>query len=307
MKLTTQVKAIADHMQNIQVFNGEDTLDMSRKSYESMAAQFGARKEAVKVIEEFDIDSGAHNIPVRIYRPEGIDAQSSSAIIYTHGGWFVAGSFETHDALVRKLANATKSVVIFPDYRLAPENPFPAGLNDCISITNWVYDNADALKIDQNRIGVVGDSAGGALAIAIASKLGEKLKFQILIYPATDNKLNSESWQTYANGPVLSLEGGVQAWEWYLQKEEDKQNPLAVPALNKDFKNTPPTLILLAGHDPLYDDGKILAESLRTSGVETEVVVYEEMIHGFMHMDSVLIEAKDAVEKISAFIISHID
>ncbi|WP_407534135.1 alpha/beta hydrolase [Elizabethkingia miricola] len=306
MKLTTQVKAAADHMQNVQVFDAKDALDMSRKSYESMAAQFGAKKEMVRVIEEFNIDNGGHSIPVRVYRPEGLGTENSSAIIYTHGGWFVAGSFETHDAIVRKLANATKSVVIFPEYRLAPEHPFPAGLDDCIYVTNWVFDNAVTLKIDQNKIGIVGDSAGGALSVAIAGELGDRLRFQVLIYPAGDNKLSTESWRIYANGPVLSLEGGVQAWEWYLQKEEDKQNPLAVPVLIKDFKHTPPTQVLLAGHDPLHDDGKILVENLRASGVETEVVIYEEMIHGFMHMDSAFTEVQDAVEKISTFINSHI-
>lgn len=306
MKLTTQVKAAADHMQNVQVFDAKDTLDMSRKSYESMAAQFGAKKEMVRVIEEFNIDNGGHSIPVRVYRPEGSGKENSSAIIYTHGGWFVAGSFETHDAIVRKLANATKSVVIFPEYRLAPEHPFPAGLDDCIYVTNWVYDNAATLKIDKNNIGIVGDSAGGALSVAIAGELGDRLRFQVLIYPAGDNKLSTGSWQTYANGPVLSLEGGVQAWEWYLQKEEDKQNPLAVPVLIEDFKHTPPTQVLLAGHDPLHDDGKILVENLKASGVETEVVIYEEMIHGFMHMDSAFTEVQDAVEKISTFINSHI-
>lgn len=305
MKLTAQVKAVADHMQNIQVFDAENALAISRKGYESMAVQLSSRKEAVRVIEKFDMDGGEHNIPVRIYRPEGIEVVNSPAIIYIHGGWFVAGSFETHDALVRKLANATKCVVIFPDYRLAPENPFPAGLNDCTSITNWVYDNADTLKIDKNKIGIVGDSAGGALTVAVASELGTKLKFQTLIYPAADNTLHTESWNTYANGPVLSLEGGVQAWEWYLQKEEDKQNPLAVPVLIKNFGKTPPTLVLLAGNDPLHDEGKALADNLRGSGVETEVVVYEEIIHGFMHMDSVFIEVTDAVDKISAFIIRH--
>ncbi|OBS12230.1 carboxylesterase [Elizabethkingia miricola] len=306
MKLTTQVKAAADHMQNVQVFDAKDALDMSRKSYESMAAQFGAKKEMVRVIEEFNIDNGGHSIPVRVYRPENLGTENSSAIIYTHGGWFVAGSFETHDAIVRKLANATKSVVIFPEYRLAPEHPFPAGLDDCIYVTNWVYDNAATLKIDKNNIGIVGDSAGGALSVAIAGELGDRLRFQVLIYPAGDNKLSTGSWQTYANGPVLSLEGGVQAWEWYLQKEEDKQNPLAVPVLIEDFKHTPPTQVLLAGHDPLHDDGKILVENLKASGVETEVVIYEEMIHGFMHMDSAFTEVQDAVEKISTFINSHI-
>jgi acetyl esterase len=225
MKLTTQVKAAADHMQNVQVFDAKDALDMSRKSYESMAAQFGAKKEMVRIIEEFNIDNGGIVSRSGYTAPENSGTENSSAIIYTHGGWFVAGSFETHDAIVRKLANATKSVVIFPEYRLAPEHPFPAGLDDCIYVTNWVYDNAATLKIDQNNIGIVGDSAGGALSVAIANELGDRLRFQVLIYPAEIINLVQNHGRPTQIGPVLSLEGGVQAWEWYLQKEEDKQNP----------------------------------------------------------------------------------
>jgi acetyl esterase len=126
-----------------------------------------------------------------------------------------------------------------------------------VDTVKWVIDNAANLGIDPDQIGIIGDSAGGALATAVSTQIGDQLKFQVLIYPAADNRLNSKSWETYENGPVLNREGGVEAWKSYLPAEESG-NPLAIPVLIKDFKETPPTLVILAEHDPLLDDGKQL-------------------------------------------------
>lgn len=130
--------------------------------------------------------------------------------------------------------------------------------------------------------------------------MGEQLKFQILIYPAADNSLNTPSWKTYENGPVLSREGGIQAWNWYLP-EGESENPLAIPVLTKDFKNTPPTLVLLAEHDPLLDDGKQLTENMHNAGILVKTSFYKDMVHGFMHMGEVLNETQLAVDEMAAF------
>lgn len=300
MQLTPKIVQILNHLETIQPFNPENSLDGARKYLETMSLQLSGKKEPVAMIEEVMIPQENHQIPVRIYRPDGKNIQQSSAIIYIHGGWFIAGGFETHDAVVRKLANQTGSVVFFIDYRLAPEYPFPAGLNDCINGIKWITENAESLGIDSDKIGIIGDSAGAALSTAVSTRLGRQFKFQVLIYPAADNQLSSKSWKTYENGPVLNRQGGIEAWDWYLP-EAEKDNPLAIPVLIKDFKDTPPTLMILAEHDPLLDDGKLLSENMKNAGVELKTSLYKDMVHGFMHMGELLEEVQSAVNEMADF------
>ena len=301
IELTPEIIKIVENLQKIHVFDGKDLLDMSRKGYETMALQLGGKKEAVRMIEEFNIPQNKYEIPVRIYRPKGVESEKSSAIIYLHGGWFISGSFETHDSIVRLLANATGSAIVFVDYRLAPEHPFPAGFNDAQFATEWIFNNADYLNLDKNKIGIIGDSTGGALAASVTAQLGNRLKFQVLIYPVADYKLNTKSWEDYTNGPIINKEEGIRALKWYLTNSEDQQNPLAIPLLIKDFKATPPTFILLSEHDPLRDEGQQLAENMMASGVKVKTIVYKNMVHGFMHMGSILKETQEAAEEIAAF------
>lgn len=305
MQLTPKINQILNHLEKIQSFNPQSPLDDARKYLEVMSLQLSAKKEAVAMIEELDIPMETHQIPIRIYRPKGKTIQKSSAIIYIHGGWFIAGGYETHDAVVRKLANATGSAVIFIDYRLAPEHPFPAGLNDCLDTVQWIIGNADSLGIDQDQIGIIGDSAGGALSTAVSTQIGEFFKFQVLIYPAVDNQLNTKTWEIYENGPVLNKQGGVEAWNSYLPKEESN-NPLAIPLLIKDFKNTPSTLIIMAEHDPLADDARHLAENMQNAGVPLTTSFYKDMVHGFMHMGEILEETQLAINEMADFAQQHL-
>jgi len=306
MELTSSITQIISHLEKIQSFNAQDSLDDTRKYLETMTLQLSGKKEAVTMIEEMNILMDDRKIPIRIYRPKGKSIEKSSAIIYIHGGWFIAGGFETHDAVVRKLANNTRSTVIFIDYRLAPEYPFPAGLNDCIDISKWVVDNAESLGIDKDQIGIIGDSAGGALAASVSTQIGELLKFQVLIYPAADNQLNTKSWKTYENGPVLNKEGGIQAWKWYHPEGADHPNPLAVPILIKDFKNTPSTLVLIAEHDALRDEGEELSQHMKDAGIPVRISFYKDMVHGFMHMGEILNEVQKATDEMAAFAHQHL-
>ncbi|WNI37544.1 alpha/beta hydrolase [Chryseobacterium sp. SG20098] len=300
MQLTPKIKQILNHLESMQPFNPQDSLDGARKFLETMSLQLSGKKESVTMIEELHILQETHQIPIRIYRPKGRDVQQSPAIIYIHGGWFIAGGYETHDAVVRKLANKTGAVVIFIDYRLAPEHPFPAGLNDCIDGVKWVFENAESLGIDTDKVGIIGDSAGAALSTAVSTQLGKHLKFQVLIYPAVDNQLNSKTWETYENGPVLNKQGGIEAWAGYLP-EDEKDNPLAIPVLIRDFKETPPTLIILAEHDPLLDDGKQLSANMENAGIKLKTSLYKDMVHGFMHMGELLEEVQSAVNEMAEF------
>ncbi len=306
MELTPQISEVLNHLQRIEVFQGRTPLQTGRKNYETMAQQLSGKKETVAVIEELSISADEHQIPVRLYRPRGIISKSP-AIIYIHGGWFISGGFETHDAIARQIANATGAVILFVDYRLAPEHPFPAGLNDCKTAAIWLLQNADQLMIDDHKIGIIGDSAGGTLAAALAAEMGDHFKFQVLIYPAADNQLNTRSWEIYRDGPVLNKEWGMQAWKWYLTSDKDQKNPSAIPSLIKNFKETPPTLVILAEHDPLRDEGELLAQNMKKSGVLVKSAFYKDMVHGFIHMGTVIPEVQSAVKEIAAFANQHLE
>lgn len=305
MQLTPKINQILTHLEKIQSFNPQNPLEDTRKYLEVMSFQLSGKKETVAMIEELNIPRENHQIPVRIYRPKGKTDQKSPAIIYIHGGWFIAGGYETHDAVVRKLANKTEATIIFIDYRLAPEHPFPAGLNDCLEGVQWVINHAESLGIDKDRIGIIGDSAGGALSTAVSTQIGEHFKFQVLIYPAVDNQLNTKTWEIYENGPVLNKQGGIEAWNSYLPKE-DAHNPLAIPILIKDFKNTPSTLILIAEHDPLADDARHLADHMKTAGIPLTTSFYKDMVHGFMHMGEILEETQLAINEMADFAQQHL-
>lgn len=306
MELTPQISEVLNHLQKIEVFQGKSPLDISRKNYETMAQQMSGKKEKVTIIEELSIPADDHQIPVRLYRPKG-NLSKSPAIIYIHGGWFISGGFETHDAIARQIANATGAVILFVDYRLAPEHPFPAGLNDCKQATKWLIENAEQIGIDQHKIGIVGDSAGGTLATSLATEMGNQLKFQVLIYPASDHTLSTQSWEMYKDGPVLNKEWGKQAWKWYLASDEDQKNPSAVPILMTDFKETPPTLVILAEHDPLRDEGEQLAQNMKKSGISVKTTFYKDMVHGFMHMGTILPEVQSAVKEIAEFATQNLE
>ncbi|WP_223607890.1 alpha/beta hydrolase [Chryseobacterium sp. OSA05B] len=301
MEFTSPINQIISQLEKIQSFNARDPLDDTRKYLETMSLQLSGKKESVAMIEELNIPMENYQIPIRIYRPKGKTTQKSSAIVYIHGGWFIAGSFETHDAVVRKLANKTGSAVIFVDYRLAPEHPFPAGLNDCIDIVKWIIDHAESLGIDKDQIGIIGDSAGGALSTSVSTQIGELLRFQVLIYPAAGNQLNTKSWEIYETGPVLNKEGGIQAWKWYHPEGNSHPDPLAVPILIKDFKNTPSTLVFIAEHDALRDEGETLAQNMKEAGIPVDIRFYKDMVHGFMHMGEVLNEVEQVAGEIAAF------
>ena len=259
----------------------------------------GAAEDVAKV-ENRKIPGPAGEIPVRIYTPAG--SGPFPMLVFYHGGGWTIGDLDTHDAACRSLTNGARCVTVSVDYRLAPENKFPAAVEDCYAATLWAADHAKELGADPRRIAVGGDSAGGNLSAAIALLARDRgkpaIKFQLLIYPATDGALDTYSHKTFKEY-FLTDEAVRYLWGCYLRDEADKKDPLASPALAKNHKGLPPALIITAEFDPLRDEGEAYGEKLRAAGVPVTVTRYDGMIHGFFTMAGVLDQGKKAVAQAS--------
>ncbi|MDR2223016.1 MAG: alpha/beta hydrolase [Flavobacteriaceae bacterium] len=300
MNLSKQIQEVLTYIDGIEI---PTTLtspqEQGRAFYEQFIPMAG-NKEEVYLTKDQLLAIENHQIPLRIYRPN--NQPVLPAIVYFHGGWFNAGSLETHDTPLRQIANQTQAIIISVDYRLAPEHPFPAGLQDCEAAVSWVIDQALFLGIQPNQIAIAGDSAGAALATTITRKLRHKISAQILIYPVTDNSLSSASWTTYKNGPILNLNGAIEAWQWYLPHHKDHSNPDAIPLFANDLEQLPPTFIAIADHDPLKDEAIVYAKKLQQQNNTVSIKTYEETTHGFFQMGVYFSQADVLIRDIANFL-----
>ena len=235
---------------------------------------------------------GAPDIPIRIYRRFGVGIgrlhHQPSAIAYFHGGGWVLGDLDSHDGSCRLLAAVTGCVVVAVDYRLAPEYPYPAAVEDCLAAYRWVHDSHRELGTAPGRVGVMGDSAGGNLAavVALAGRDGvvPAPLAQGLVYPALDARLDSASMSEMGQGFFLTQEGMEAFRAHYLPDRADWEAWQASPLLAPDKSGVAPALIVTAGFDPLRDDGAAYARDLEAAGVEVEYRCYDDMVHGFFGM-----------------------
>jgi acetyl esterase len=244
-------------------------------------------------------------VAMRAYRPAGAaKTEVLPALVYFHGGGWTIGDLDTHDGLCRELANGAKCAVFSVEYRLAPESPFPAAVDDCIGATEFVSKNSKLLNIDSGRIAAGGDSAGGNLAAVVAlharDTVGPPLCFQLLIYPATDQNLDTESLARNGRDYLLTRPLMERFRANYLPRPADYADWRASPALAKSHAGLPPAFVLTAGFDPLLDEGRQYAELLARAGVEVAVRDYPDMIHGFILMGGVLDTATAAVRECCA-------
>ena len=231
-------------------------------------------------------------IAVRAYRP--VSGEVLPALVYFHGGGWTIGDLDTHDVLCRQLANGARCAVFSVDYRLAPEAPFPAAVEDCLAATRFVFEKSGSLKIDVSRIAVGGDSAGGNLAAVVALHRQRPLAFQLLIYPATDQRCDTESHRRNGAGYLLTREGIEFFRRCYLPEKKHWADWRASPLLAASHAGLPPALVITAGYDPLRDEGREYAERLAQAGVEVAYREYSDMVHGFLLFGGVLDTANTA-------------
>lgn len=232
-------------------------------------------------------------IAVRAYRPAKDEVLP--ALVYFHGGGWTIGDLDTHDVLCRQLANGARCAVFSVDYRLAPEAPFPAAVDDCMAATRFVFQQFSTLGIDPARVAVGGDSAGGNLAAVVALHRELPIAFQLLIYPATDQRCQMPSHQRNGQGYLLTKEAIAYFRGCYLPDAKHWTDWRASPLLAAGHVGLPPAFVLTAGFDPLLDEGRAYAEKLRAAGVGVEYREYADMVHGFILFGGVLDTANAAV------------
>ena len=257
-------------------------------------------EEAVGAIDEFDIPGGdGQPVRARAYTPRDAREGALPLLVWLHGGGWVAGDLDNHDATCRALANASGCKIVAIDYRLAPEHKFPAGLDDCYAATRWLATHGDSLGIDPRRIAIAGDSAGGNLAAAVTlmarDRGGPVLAFQLLVYPVTHHAFDTPSYRQYGDGYLLTAEGMRWNWNHYLPDAAAGLDPLASPLLAPDLRSLPPALVIVAECDPLCDESEAYARRLADAGVPVECKRYDGMLHAFFTLGQVFDDGRAAV------------
>jgi acetyl esterase len=290
MPVDPQVQALLDEMREAGARPFEElTVAEARAAAWSFAALQGEPEE-VAAVEHTFIPGPTAELPVRIYTPQ--DAEGPyPGLVYFHGSGWVVLNIAVCDTTMRALANNTGCKVVAVNYQKAPEHPFPIPFEDCWAATNWVVDHADELGLDASRIGVIGDSAGGNLAAAVALRARDegapRLAYQALIYPAVEHGWDTESAHENAEGYLLQRESMHWFWDHYVPDKARASEPYVSPLLAADHSGLPPAFIATAEFDPLRDDGRAYHAKLHDAGVPSTYVEYEGMIHGFYWMQGI--------------------
>ncbi len=245
-------------------------------------------------VAERTITGRSGDIPVRIYRPTA--QQPAPLVVFYHGGGFVLGDLNSHDMMCRRIAQSSGAIVLAVDYRLAPEHPYPAAVEDAYDALCWAAEHGAAIGADTSRIAVAGDSAGGNLAAAVSLMARDlnnpRIALQVLIYPPTTGVQDFPS-RLYSNAPVLDREEMMYFGRCYLTEETLDARYFSVLDVD-DLSGLPPALVILAQYDLLHDEGLAYAERLRDAGNEVEVHDYERMIHAFLSFPNFAQPAADA-------------
>lgn len=271
--------------------------EVGRDVFAGLTDLFGTGPD-VKCIDDVATQDG---VRIRIYRPQD---ERSPVLMYFHGGGWVLGDIETHDAVCRRIASESGFAVASVDYRRAPDVRYPGASDDCYQATRFVAENATALHVNSDVLAVGGDSAGGNLAAAVALKSrddsGPHIAGQILIYPVLNNNFETASYVKCAENFGLTRETMMWFWEQYLG--DQKADAYAAPPLAESLAGLPPAFVMTAEYDVLCDEGEDFAHRLTQSGVATTLKHYEGMLHGFVHFAAAFDRSHEAVADMAQFL-----
>jgi acetyl esterase len=247
------------------------------------------------------LDLGGRTINARLYEPDGVEAKA--LVIYLHGGCFVMGDLETHDWLCRRVTFDTRTPMLALDYRLAPEHPFPASLDDAVDAIRYVAAHRSEFVNDRAPIILMGDSAGANLATVAATLLrDEKLGIaaQVLIYPTLGPELVTESVHRFGTGYLMDIGWLRHDYRQYLGEFADHTDPRVTPLMSTDLSRVAPAVVVVAECDPLRDEGVAYAGLLEHFGVPVEILEAHGMVHGFLEMGGVVPEALVILDDLAA-------
>jgi acetyl esterase len=303
MPFHPQVQAIRDRLERDRVPNLY-TLSIEEAREADVKATVAGAGQVVPVAEvtEREIPGPGGPLRIRIYRPDGPGPRP--VLMYFFGGGWSLGTLDTADDVCRRLTNGAGCVTVSVSYRLAPENKFPAAVEDCYAGTAWVAAHAAELGADASRIAVGGDSSGGNLAIAVTllarRRGGPSLVHQLLVYPNTEYGAQTDSMRDCQDEHFFNPHAVRWYWSLYLATPDDGADPLVSPLREKDLSGLPPATLISAEFDPLRDEGERYAARLAEAGVPAEARRYDGMPHAFFTMTGFVDAAGQAVEYAAA-------
>jgi acetyl esterase len=258
-------------------------------------------RPGVGAVEDRAIPVSGREVPVRVYRPGG--PERAGAVVFLHGGGWVFGDLDSHDGICRALTCGSGITTVAVDYRRAPEHPFPAGLEDAVEVVRWLAARGAEAGVTAGPLAVAGDSSGASLAAATAVVLRDEgsspVRFQALLYPATDPSMSSASYSQHAGDPFLSADEMAWYWSQY-GGGKVPGGPLAALSTLADLRGLPPAYVLVAGLDPLRDEGLAFAAALREAGVPVRCHEYPDMPHGFLLFAGRLSAAAEGLSEAAA-------
>ena len=273
-----------------------------RRNFDELIAPLTDYPE-VGAVEDRVIPVDGRDVPVRVYRPRSPAGTGTS--VFLHGGGWVFGDLQSHDGMCRSITRRSGITTVAVGYRRAPEHPFPAAVDDAVGVVRWLAAHGAQIGVAARPLAVVGDSSGGNLAAAVSLVLrdesaaeGSPVTFQALLYPATDPAMNTESYRENADDPFLSADEMVWYWSQYGGGRAPGDPRAALSAVT-DLRGFPPTYLLVAGLDPLRDEGLAFADALRRSGVPVRCREYPDMPHGFLLFAGRLSRASDGLAEIA--------
>jgi len=304
--LAPKVSLDPDYFTGLKPEHRKAITDREAAFYRSITDYFSVDDQLDKHYVSVTARDGA-TIPVKVYRPKNTKSQAP-ALLFIHGGGFITCTPETHDFVPSYIAAKSGTICFSPDYRLAPENKFPTGLNDCEDVLLWIAKNAETLGVDASRISVGGDSSGGNFTAVLTQSMrysGKvKIHKQVLIYPALDfsGDIPKKSAEVYSMVGTSSdgAEEGPTFLDLYLSQGDDVRDPRISPLLARDFSNLPDVLFIQAECDALCDDGLIYAKLLQDAGVKVHCFLYTGMPHAFILRTYK--ETFDALDRICGFL-----
>src|SRR5919112_4166631 len=245
-------------------------------------------------IENKTIPGGPNGeISIQIVKPQGSDNKTLPVVMYFHGGGWVLGGFDTHERLLRELANGAAAAIVFVNYTLSPEAKYPQSLEEAYAATKWIAENGQSLNLNSSRLAVAGDSVGGNMATVVAllaqERGGPHITFQLLLYPVTDTNFDTPSYLKYQEGYWLAREGMKWFWDNYLSNDTNRKEPTVSPlqASIDQLSKLPPALIIVGENDVLRDEGEAYAHKLMQAGVPTTATRYLGAIHDFMMLNPI--------------------